>query len=92
MKSSIKPAQVDAQFRDDPRIDSPEIEVRPVQTKEIPVVDPVVEVIEPIIDEVPKQEEHECSVGFQDALKQNLLPILGMLFGAFLLGFLLGKK
>ena len=91
-KTSIRPSEQDTQFKDDPRIDSPEIVVRPAQTKEIPVLERIEQVIEPPVDTSQEEQDHECEVGFQDALKQNILPILGMLFGVFLLGYLLGKK
>lgn len=85
---------------DDPRIDSPEIKViYPAMTKEIPVVQPknltaneseTNETSDPV--EPPKEEQHECKVGFQQAVQQNVLPFLGVIVLALLVGFFFGKK
>ncbi len=87
--NNIRRAQMGDQLLVDPRIDSPDIEIRPI-TEQKPVREIQTVAVEPTKDE-PK-EEHKCEVGFQDAMKQHFLPVLGMLFGAMLLGFLLGRR
>lgn len=85
---------------DDPRIDSPEIKVTyPAYTKEIPVNDPQDITASDTIttqNEQPTEnqpeEKHECKVGLQEAITQNLLPFLGIALGVFVIGFLIGKK
>lgn len=89
-----KPKEVDqSNSENDPRIDSPNIEViYPTQTREIPVEQ---------IKEAPKHQppeppqeskEHECKVDLQTAIKQNLQSFVLIALLILGIGYMIGKK